>query len=141
MMRICVLTAAVIWMTFSAGCSEGGDRSTASGLTVVVQYKQQPIADVHVMLHAQAGGPVVLEGWTKIDGTAELRVPAESSFSPDPAAIESLEFLVATDSISDGGWSIQAKYTDPARSGLTVSFEVGQTQATLELPANAVKPL
>ncbi len=141
MMRLCILTAAVICTTLSAGCSEGGDRSTASGLTVVVQYKQQPIADVHVMLHEQVGGPLVLEGWTSMDGTAELRVPSDSDFSPDAAANEPTEFVVATDSISDGGWNIQAKYTELARSGLKVTFEAGQTQATLELPADAVKPL
>lgn len=141
MMRTCFLCAAAGWAVLICGCSGGGDKSVPSGLTILVQYQQQPLSDVHVILHEQVGGPLVMEGWTGIDGIAELRIPSVSEFSRLEDVTEVMEFIVVADSISGGGWIIQPKYADLSHGELKVAFEVGQDQAMLELPGDAVKVL
>lgn len=126
---------------FLAGCSGNGDTSVSSGYSVRIQFQQQPLADVHVMLYEQAGGPLVLEGWTTVDGTADLKIPDGSSFSPKSSTGAPLEFAAGVHSASDGGWILQPKYADAEQGKLSVTFAVGEHSALLELPKDAVKTL
>jgi len=116
-----------------AGC--GGTDSGAipsTGPSVAVIYESNPLADVQVRLHAGPTGPVITQSISAADGTARFSgVP-----SPEPD-----EYFVSLESLSDGGWMLDAKYSQAADSGMTLKPLVTNDGQRIEIPSGAVRSL
>lgn len=121
-----VLTLAI------TGCGNRDTRQTqTSGPSVAVSYESQPLADVEVSLHATSTGLAIAKAISTSDGRAYFtEVP-----SPEPA-----EYFVSLQSLSDGGWILNSKYS-ATNCGLRLKPLAINEQQKIELPRGAVRPL
>ncbi len=124
------LTASVILI---AGCGDAGPVASApDGPGVAVIYESSPLADVQVRLHASPTGPVIAQGVSAANGTARF---AETP-TPEPS-----EYFVSLASLGDGGWILDAKYLEPADSGIKLKPLATTDGQRIEIPRGAVRPL
>lgn len=115
------------------GCGSGNPSSSDDdGPAVAVMYQSDPLADVHVRLHAEPTGAVIAQAISSADGIARF---AETP-SPEPSA-----YFVSLASLGDGGWILDTKYLKPADSGMKLKPLADNDRQRIELPRGAVRPL
>ncbi|TWT73313.1 hypothetical protein [Allorhodopirellula solitaria] len=131
-MRVLSLSLPALLVFVAAGCEGDLPVSDPNGPSVLVTYQSQPLADVQVCLHESASGPVLAQAVSAADGQATFReIPA-----PEPS-----EYSVSLQSLSDGGWILDPKYTNPAKSLVRLAPLGDGDPQTIELPRGAVRPL
>ncbi|WP_146405657.1 carboxypeptidase regulatory-like domain-containing protein [Allorhodopirellula heiligendammensis] len=114
-----------------AGCGES-PTSVVSGPSVMVTYESQPLADVQVTLHATETGPALAQAVSASDGRAYF----QNMPLPEPS-----EYLVSLQSLGDGGWILDPKYAQAAKSRLRLQPLTDSELQTIELPRGAVSAL
>lgn len=122
------------------GCAKGVDLQEETPWQIKVVYEQQPLADVHVVIHRPLGSQfeAVLEGVTNRDGIAYLQpVP---TIDP-PQSDEWSKFKVTMESHAGGEWMIKPKWIAPASSDLKISSIEPNKPLSIELPKQAIASL
>lgn len=122
------------------GCAKGVDLQEETPWQIKVVYEQQPLAEVHVVVHRPLGSQfeAVLEGVTNRDGIAFLQpVP---TIDP-PQADEWPKFKVTMESYAGGEWMIKPKWTAPVSSDLKIPSIEPNKPLSIELPKQAIAPL
>ncbi len=116
-----------------AGC--GGDDPASPDFTgprVTITYDSAPLADVQIRLHATQSGSSLAYAVSAADGIARF---------PQLPVPEPTEYFVSLESIGDGGWILDQKFTTTSTSGIRLKPLVDNASQQIALPRGAVRPL
>lgn len=116
-----------------AGCDASSTTSTSESDTYVkIIYDGKPLANVQVLLKQTADGTPLARAITNERGLAFV---AELP-SPEPE-----DYVVAMESISDGGWMLNPSVMKKFSDSLRLKPFSESPQQTIELPRRAVQSL
>lgn len=123
----------VLGCLLTCGCSESKSVADVSGQPYVrVIHQGQPLGDIQVRLHESQGGPVLAQSISRQDGKAHFaEVP-----SPEPS-----NYFVTVESISDGGWILDAKACKKLSQNTSLEAFESSREQRIEIPNGAVRPL
>lgn len=129
---LCSLPTLLFAAVICSGCVGGETLQPVEGPGIRVTYEGQPLAGLHVRLHATDSADVLAQGVSGVDGVVRFRkLP-----SPSPAA-----WRLSMESIGDGGWILSPVYADPSTSQLVVEAMDEQNPPTVKLPQGALQSL
>jgi hypothetical protein len=132
-------------MTMIGGCGDGSRvTSSAVGPKVQIIYQGNHLADVQVSLHLdKATVQPILQGISNAEGIAVL-LPiagnADAALNESSLGAESM-MPVTLQSFGDGGWILDPKLSELARSPLSVHVSQTDPPPVIEIPRGGVKPL
>ncbi|WDQ14741.1 hypothetical protein [Rhodopirellula sp. P2] len=125
-----LLAGAAIAVT---GCDGTSPKTTTASTTfVTVVYDGTPLANVQVLLKQSPGGATLDRAVTNSRGVAHFHALP----SPEPES-----YVVAMESISDGGWMLKASVMEKLCDSLRLKPFSETPQQTIELPRRAVQSL
>lgn len=130
--HLCLLPILFFAAVMCSGCGGGKTLQPAEGPGIRVTYEDQPLAGLHVRLHATDSADALAQGVTGVDGVVRF------SKLPSPAPPE---WRLSMESIGDGGWILSSVYADPSTSQLMVEAMDEQNPPTVKLPQGAVQSL
>ncbi|WP_173442629.1 hypothetical protein [Rhodopirellula islandica] len=115
------------------GCDGTSSKTAAKSTTfVTLAYDGTPLANVQVRLKQSADGITLDQSVTNEHGVAHFHALP----SPEPES-----YVVAMESISDGGWMLKASVVDKFCDSLRLKPFSETPQQTIELPRRAVHSL
>lgn len=117
----------------ASGCADSSSHADFSGQPFVrVVYQGQPLGDVQVRLHETLEGPVLAQSISHQDGNAYFaEVP-----SPEPP-----KYFVTVESISDGGWILDAKACQEISKSISLEPLESSPEQRIEIPKGAIQQL
>ncbi|EMI58539.1 hypothetical protein [Rhodopirellula sallentina] len=125
------LTTACAIVTF--GCEAASHTESANPTaSVQVVYESEPLANVQIMLKQTADGPALTHAISDRLGVARFKEMPE----PEPA-----EYVIAMESLSDGGWILDRKVVGKFCDSLRLKPFSQSPNQIIELPKRAVQLL
>ena len=120
-------------MVVMIGCSDvaiSPDVSNAPSIQVL--FDRQPLSDVQIQLRQSVDGEVLAQAITGLDGKAR--------FAELPSS-EPAQYVVTTESFSDGGWMLDPKFSKPQTSPLKALPLAAHPDQRIDLPPASVRML
>ncbi|MFG0288695.1 MAG: hypothetical protein ACF8CQ_10985 [Rhodopirellula sp. JB044] len=125
LMTVCVIA--------TLGCDAASQTESANPTaSVQVVYEGEPLANVQITLTQTADGPALTRAISDRRGVARF------SEVPDP---EPTEYVVAMESLGDGGWMLDRKVVSKFSDSLRLKPFSQSPNQIIELPKRAVQLL